>query len=1194
MEMDMVKQLRVRSVGFIILCCLMMAGGALSWGRQPVVQAQGKSLRIKQRTPVVNEENRIMLQAVDTSGQPLSNVRWSSGSPDIAAVDAQTGEVQGVRQGFATVTAFDGATSDSVFVVVARVRKGKGNAIPGDTKLNQSGQVFISNPVQNVILQASEALTSTTQVFAGQSGMRGLRNGPPTQSLFAGPTALTVDESVTGGIYVADTLNHSLRKISYRNQVETVLGTGTPGISPFDGQGKVPFELVQFNGLRGVANTATGNLLVADTDNHAIYYLDNAKSEMWLLAGKPGEVGNTDGSGREARFSRPAGLALSRDGKILAVADQDNRRVRFLELGATSTGEPTCQVSTAGTASRTATFEFDHPTSVSFDPVGNLVVVDASGVYVITRSPGRASEVIPLAQPGVSFGQAASVTVRGTTAYVLDAEATSPETALNAVTVGAPEITELSQEIVRVEGGESVAITGKNFAPESLVFLGDAQVTELTVDSATQISFVVPKQLFHGERVLSVQTRGGIAQTRLTVRPKSLAELADGEITTVVGGFLFRGEGGKATEAALAYVSGVTIDASGNLIITSPAAQQIHRVDAASGLLNTIVGSGSSGTPRDGEPAISTRLKSPTNVVFDRAGNMLIADSDRVRKVDAVTGLISTVAGGGTSTQDRIPATQAKLEVQRIILDPFDNLYISGYYSGYVKRVDAQTGLITTVAGNGKFRFSGDGVPATQTGMGVDGMAFDQAGNLFLADWANHRIRRVDAQTQIITTVAGTGIGDFSGDGGPARQAPLRRPTDIAFDASGNLLIVDSGNARIRRVNTQSGTITTIAGTDGFGDESGDGGPARNATLRTPSGIAVDGQGNIFIATYFGSRVRRVDAQTGIITTVAGGGDITSGPTATSLASPFAITGNLPGSLLVGDGAQIVNVDLNTGNFNRIAGTGLYGSGGDGGPALFASLSPQSLCFNPRGDLFIADGVATIRKIDARTGIINRFAGKGKSGFSGDGGPALQAKMLPRSIVTDKAGNIYFPELTRIRKIDAQTKIITTIAGTGEAKYSGDGGPAINAGLKSVSGLAFDSSDNLYLADNSASRVRRIDAKTGIITTVAGTGKSVGEFSGDGGPALEANLRSPSSVAVDQKGNIFIGDYTWIHRVDAQTGILTTIAGGEETDGSGDGGPALNARFVFTEQLFLDPDGNLFFITDGQFLSVRVIKGAGK
>ncbi|HNC46691.1 MAG TPA: hypothetical protein PLU80_21150, partial [Acidobacteriota bacterium] len=389
-----------------------------------------------------------------------------SGSPDIAAVDAQTGEVQGIQQGFATVTAFDGATSDSVFVVVARVRKGNGNAIPGDTKLNQSGQVFISNPVQNVILQASQALTSATQVFAGQSGMRGLRNGPPAQSLFAGPTALTVDESVRGGIYVADTLNHSLRKINYRNQVETVLGTGSPGISPFDGQGKVPFELVQFNGLRGVANTAAGNLLVADTDNHAIYYLDNAKGVMWLLAGKPGEAGNTDGSGREARFSRPAGLALSRDGKVLAVADQDNRRVRFLELGATSTGEPTCQVSTAGTASQSATFqpnepatfEFDHPTSVSFDPVGNLVVVDASGAYVITRSPGRPSEVVSLAQPGVSFGQAASVTVRGTTAYVLDAEATNPETALNAVTVGAPEISSLSLEIVRAEGGESVVI----------------------------------------------------------------------------------------------------------------------------------------------------------------------------------------------------------------------------------------------------------------------------------------------------------------------------------------------------------------------------------------------------------------------------------------------------------------------------------------------------------------------------------------------------------------------------------------------------------------------------------------------------------------------------------------------------------------------------------------------------------------
>ena len=335
---------------------------------------------------------------------------------------------------------------------------------------------------------------------------------------------------------------------------------------------------------------------------------------------------------------------------------------------------------------------------------------------------------------------------------------------------------------------------------------------------------------------------------------------------------------------------------------------------------------------------------------------------------------------------------------------------------------------------------------------------------IYFSDVGNSRIRRVDLTTGVITTVAGGGTTDL-GDGGLATEATFSsHPMRVTGDRPGNLYVTDAHHARVRRINSQTGIIETIAGcgTEGY---SGDDGPAVHAQLASPHGSALDRQGNLYIADLKNDRIRRVDVTTGIITTVAGNGE--------------------------------------------------HGYSGDGGPATEAMLaSPIAVTCSADGDLYITDHRnSRIRRVDAVTGIITTVAGTGEQGHSGDGGPATHAAIaLPRDVAFDADGSLYIADgaNNRIRKV-APDGTIATVAGTGRAEYSGDGGPATKATLSMPYSISLDRDGNLYVVDTGNYRVRRIDASSGIIATIAGNG-SYG-FSGDGGPATEASLavgRRPS------------------------------------------------------------------------------------
>ena len=355
-------------------------------------------------------------------------------------------------------------------------------------------------------------------------------------------------------------------------------------------------------------------------------------------------------------------------------------------------------------------------------------------------------------------------------------------------------------------------------------------------------------------------------------------------------------------------------------------------------------------------------------------------------------------------------------------------------------------------------------------------VAVDGAGNIYISDWGNARIRRVDS-TGTITTVAGTGEHGNKGDGGPAVEAQLNAPTGLALDGAGNLYIADSGNHRIRRIDTE-GIITTIAGTGERGN-AGDGGPATRAKLNFPNGMALDGAGNLYFSDRRNHRVRRIDTL-GTITTIAGSG-------------------------------------------------GMKGHGGDGGPAVMAQLSgPHGLAVDGSGNLYIAETPNDrIRRVDT-SGVITTVAGTGEEGHGGDGVPAVMAQLSsPHGLAVDGSGNLYIANTSnhRIRRVDT-SGVITTVAGIGKKGYSGDG-PAAAARMYHPEGLTVDGAGNLYIADNFNNRIRRVDP-AGNITTIAGAGDH--GYGGDSGSALQARLYWPSDVAVDKVGNVYVAD-TQNHRI---------------------------------------------------------------
>jgi trimeric autotransporter adhesin len=646
-----------------------------------------------------------------------------------------------------------------------------------------------------------------------------------------------------------------------------------------------------------------------------------------------------------------------------------------------------------------------------------------------------------------------------------------------------------------------------------------------------------------------------------------------------------------ALNVGLSEMEAIAADASGNAYFI--AYNYLFKLDSA-GILTRVAGrSRMPGFAGDGGEAINAQFYDPKGVAVDTFGNVYIADTgnNRIRKVTKATGVISTVAGTGISgySGDGGPATAARLAApQGIAVDGAGALFIADYNNRRVRKVAANTGVITTVAGNGSYAYSGDGGAAVSASFkGPEYVAIDAGGNLFIADTSNYRVRKVAAATGTVTTVAGNGTYGSSGDGGPATSAQLGLSYGMVVDQAGNVLIGE--NSRVRRVNAGDGIIATVAG---GGSNHGDGGLATGAALGSLRGLALDSQGNLLIAEF--SKVRKVAAATGIISTVAGSGGTSysgdGGPaTSAQLASPQGIAADAAGNLFIADfeNHRIRKVTAATGLITTVAGNGTSGSGGDGGLATLAAVGyPLGVAVDGGGNLYIAHA-SRIRKVSAATGIITTIGGGG-SADPGNGGLATAAQIDPWAVAVDNTGNVFFVELyrSRVYKISAATGIITPIAGNGTSGFSGDGGPATAAQLDSPEGIAVDNAGNVFIADWGNNRIRMVAAATGTITTVAGNG-TLG-MSGDGGLATQAAIIG-LRVAVDSAGNLYIADFALVRKVSAATRIITSIGGSGYSGVPADG--VLATSSLLDSMLYglaVDGQGNVF-VNEYDYSTIRVL-----
>lgn len=382
-------------------------------------------------------------------------------------------------------------------------------------------------------------------------------------------------------------------------------------------------------------------------------------------------------------------------------------------------------------------------------------------------------------------------------------------------------------------------------------------------------------------------------------------------------------------------------------------------------VISTVAGNGESGYAGDGGPAVEANLNEPKNIALDSNDNLYIADSENhvIRRVDLASGAITTIAGRTTSTHEdeRINASEDPLP-----LDDADPL--GGPSQAVTERFTQARDLsgtvrfVTGTQGGGK-RFAGDGGPAIDALLNFpSAVAVDQHAHVYIADTMNHRIRRIDAKTGIITTIAGTGQRRFSGDDGPATSAALNDPAALVLDRQGHLFIADQSNHRIRRINLESGIIVTVAGT-GEAGYSGDGMQASEAALSGPSGLAIDGDGALYIADTFNGRIRRVDPESQTITTVAGDGNAyryqgNPNEFSTSLSRPYGIAFDRDGHMLITDSDShlIRRWHRQKRIITRVVGNGVPGYNGDDRLSQESSLNyPFGVVVDGRGNIFIAD-----------------------------------------------------------------------------------------------------------------------------------------------------------------------------------------------------------------------------------------------
>jgi len=618
-------------------------------------------------------------------------------------------------------------------------------------------------------------------------------------------------------------------------------------------------------------------------------------------------------------------------------------------------------------------------------------------------------------------------------------------------------------------------------------------------------------------------------------------------------------------------VCGVAIDAAGNMYVADRNNHMIRKFTVP-GVEFVVAGSGNPGYA-DGLGA-SAQFSSPTGVAVDAVGNVYVADAGnhRIRKITAA-GVVSTLAGSGTPGLVNGTGTLASFNSpMALTIDAAGNVYVADQ-GNHVIRMITSAGAVSTLAGTGTPAFL-DGPAASAQFSSPSGVVMNMAGILYVADRDNHRIRKI--VNGIVTTLAGNGVAGF-GDG-PPNFTQFNAPYGVALDLAGNIFVADKLNQRIRKI-TPGGLTSTIAGSGAAGFANGSGDVAK---FNSPTSLAVDSAGTIYVADPLNQRIREiwygklVSTPAGSIPGYADGAD-----TLAKFGSTHGVAVDATGNLYVADGFNNrIRKITPAGVVSTLAGTGAPGNT-DGGTGVATFKEPVDVAVDGAGNVYVADGLNNLVRKVTPAGMVSTLPS------SGPVPPGTQAAInFPAALALDGAGNLYVADMSNnmIRKI-TPSGAVSVLAGSGVSGYLD--GPAASAQFKAPSGVAVDPAGNVYVADLN-NRIRKI-TPAGVVSTLAGSGVA-GML--DGPPNVAQFNFLLSKITVDASGNVYVAD-SWNNRIRKVTpaGVVSTVAGKITTFGlfvvrNGDG-PSNLADFNQPMAIAVDAAGTLYV---GDFYNYRIRK----
>ncbi|MCP4702198.1 MAG: hypothetical protein GY862_35865 [Gammaproteobacteria bacterium] len=924
---------------------------------------------------------------------------------------------------------------------------------------DDAGNLYIADTLNNRIRKLNSAGIITTIAGSGTGGYGG-DGGPAADANINYPYDIAIDNA--GNVYIADTVNSRIRKIDAAGTITTAAGNGTPG---FGGDGG-PAASAQLNYPHALA-FSDDNLYIADTFNSRIRKMDGSGNISTIAGTENMGFSGDGGPATGAQLKNPEGIAVD-DAGVLYISDTGNNCIRKVSAdGIITTIAGTSVAGKSGDGGLATDAQLDKPRGIELDNAGNLYIAD-SGNHQIRRinTVGIISTVAGKGFTGTNdYDVAASlaelnipsdVAIAGEdTLYIAEAAnnrvvklgINAPILAMNllrAEKTGTGTGTILSEPA----GVNCGADCTESYAQDINVTLTAAADTDSkltgwegdcagTAGNVATITMNAARTCFTNFDLISSPDETHTLRITAT---------GSGTITSLPTGI----DCGTVCDAPYQKNSTIiltaTPDTGANFIgwggdCTGAANDSTIAMDAEKNCTARFEGGGNEPVP----------IILSITLAGSGTGNVVSAAGD----IDCGVDCSGTYSENTSATLTAVPGANSEftgwsghcggLENSATVIMSASRACTANFNSLIPPEPTESSGIISSLAGNSTQGYSGDGGPAMNAQFNKPwAVVTDSAGNLYVADRDNHAVRKVNSNG-IISTIAGSHIPGYSGDGGPANDAQLNFPAGLAMDNADNLYIVDTWNHSVRRRDSV-GTMAAIAGngTPGF---SGDGGPAASAQFNYPIGIAVDG-GTLYISDTWNHRIRKIDPQ---------------------------------------------------GNISTIAGSGIRGNTGDGGPAIEAELNfPAGLASDGAGNIYIADqNNHRVRKIDTN-GNISTIAGNGSRGTSGDKGPATAAQLdNPYGLALDSSGDLYISEIygNVVRKVGAGG-IISTIAGNGVAGSGGDNAAPAEAQLNFPVGIDVDASDRLYIADASNHRVRMVDPfaspatvfSRSLLVQIAGTG----------------------------------------------------------------------------------------------------------